>query len=68
MQALHPTWTMRALHSSVVVANWPRSSAASRWLSVHLLLSSPMTGCRAPSCWRKSMRKSTQPDLESFTP
>lgn len=44
-----PRCTIFALKSGSVVANCPSSSAASRWLSVHLDDSSPITGCSDPS-------------------
>jgi hypothetical protein len=44
----------------VCVANWPSSSAASRWLSGHVLLSRLMTGCSAPSCRTKQHNNATQ--------
>ena len=44
-----PRCTIFALKSGSVVANWPRSSAASRCDSPQREDSRPITGCKAPS-------------------
>lgn len=52
----------------VCVANWPSSSAASRWLSGHVLLSRLITGCSAPSCKMATVKDSSGSGRRAHTP